>query len=162
MRGSAHTRRFLWLIALLLGIALVDQLIKRWIVALIGPAADRHRIELLGDVVAIEYVRNSGAAFGLFQGATPLFAVVALVTIGVGMLVVWRVAEADLPLAIGISVILGGALGNVIDRVARSYVIDFVALGPFWRFNLADSCISLGAIFVLWLLWRADKQDQVS
>ena len=59
----------------------------------------------------------------------------------------------------GISFIIGGALGNVIDRIVRGYVVDFVAIGRFWKFNLADSCITLGVLFVFWLLWRADNQE---
>lgn len=159
MQQSIHVRRFLWLLSLILGIALADQLIKRWIVDLVGPSADRHRIEILGSFVAIEYLENTGAAFGMFRDATVLFSIVATIAVIIGLLLVWREAMADLPLALGISLIIGGALGNVIDRIARGYVVDFIAIGRFWKFNLADSCITLGVLFVFWLLWRADNQE---
>lgn len=159
MQSGNHMRRFLWLLSLILGIALVDQLVKRWMVELIGPSASQHRIELLGSFVALEYLQNTGAAFGMFRDATTLFAIVAVVAIGVGLFLVWREAASDWPLALGISLIIGGALGNVIDRIVRGYVVDFVAIGRFWKFNLADSCITLGVLFVFWLLWRADNQE---
>lgn len=159
MQQSIHVRRFLWLLSLILGIALADQLIKRWIVDLVGPSADRHRIELLGSFVAIEYLENTGAAFGMFRDATVLFSIVATIAVIIGLVLVWREAMTDLLLALGISLIIGGALGNVIDRIARGYVVDFIAIGRFWKFNLADSCITLGVLFVFWLLWRADNQE---
>lgn len=154
MSHEHHLRRFLWLVSLILGIALLDQLIKQAMVRTIGPGADQHRIEILGRFFAIEYLENRGAAFGMFQGATAFFAMVAIIAVGAGLVFVWRTASHDLPMAAAICLIVGGATGNVIDRIARGYVVDYIAVGRFWKFNLADACISIGAVVLFILLWR--------
>lgn len=155
MPREHHLRRFLWLVSLILGIALLDQLIKRAMIRSIGPDADHHRVEVLGRLLAFEYLENRGAAFGMFQSATALFAAVAIVAIGVGLVFVWRAAGHDMPMAVAICLIVGGATGNVIDRIMRGYVVDYVAIGRFWKFNLADACISVGAVLLFTLLWRS-------
>lgn len=162
MRGHNHVQRFLWLTSLVLVIALADQLIKQQIQRSIGPATGTHRVELLGHFLALEYVQNRGAAFGMFQQATTVFGAIAVVAIGFGVYMVWRCATAEPMLATGICLILGGALGNMIDRVTRGYVVDFIAIGNFWKFNLADSCITIGAMLTFWLLWRSDQSQSIS
>lgn len=154
MSREHQLRRFLWLVSLILGIALLDQLIKQAMVRSIGPDAAQHRIEFVGRFLAFEYLENRGAAFGMFQNATMLFATVAIIAIGTGLVFVWRTAGHDLPMAVTICLIIGGALGNVIDRIVRGYVVDYIAVGRFWKFNLADACISVGAVLLFILLWR--------
>ncbi|MCO5219865.1 MAG: signal peptidase II [Thermomicrobiales bacterium] len=161
MPREHHLRRFLWLVSLILGIALLDQLLKRAMIRLIGPDADQHRVEVLGRLFAFEYLENRGAAFGLFQSATALFAAVAIIAIGVGLFFVWRFAGRDLPMAVAICLIVGGAMGNAVDRIVRGYVVDYVAVGRFWKFNLADACISVGAVLLFILLWRTGESSSL-
>ena len=107
-------------------------------------------------------VHNYGAAFGFLNGEggwqTWLFTGVAIV-IGIGLLI-WlaRLKRSERWLAIAIALVIGGALGNLIDRLILGYVVDFLDfyIGQYhWpTFNLADSCITIGALMIIWRLWR--------
>ena len=162
MRGTVLIRRLLWLLTLIVAIVLLDQWIKRLMVAWIGPNAATHRQEVLGTFVAFEYLENRGAAFGMFHQRTELLAVVSILIVAIAMGAIVRFALIDVPLAIGISMIVGGAVGNIIDRLGRGYVVDYIAIGQFWKFNLADAAVTFGAAITFWGLWRADAARQSS
>lgn len=162
MRGTRLIRRILWLLALITVIVLADQSLKRLMVDWIGPGATSHRVELLGSAVAFEYLENRGAAFGMFQQGTSVLAVVSIVIVAVAMAFMVRVAASDFTLALCISLIVGGAIGNAIDRIARGYVVDYIAIGSFWKFNLADAAVTVGAILTFITLWRAESAAPIT
>lgn len=162
MSGTNLLRRILWLLAVIVVIVLFDQLIKRAIVDWIGPGAESQRWELLGNILAFEYLENRGAAFGLFQQGTAILTVVSIVIIAVALVGLVRAAISSLWLALGISLIIGGAIGNLIDRIVRGFVVDYIAIGNFWKFNLADAAVSVGAVLTFILLWRADSVNEYS
>jgi signal peptidase II len=135
--------------AALIGIVLVDQLTKSWAVAALADGP-KHAI---GDFLVFEVSRNSGSAFSRFQGYTPVLAVFAIV---IAVFVARALRQAtDRWTLIGLVLVLGGALGNLADRLARSpgflrgHVVDFVAVGWWPVFNFADSCITVGAIVLI-------------
>lgn len=160
MSGTNLFRRILWLLALIVSIVLLDQVIKRVMIDWIGPRASSQRWELPGGFIAFEYLENRGAAFGIFQDRTSLLAVVSILIIAVAIVAFVRFAITDLWLAVGICLIIGGAIGNAIDRIARGYVVDYMAIGNFWKFNLADAAVSIGAVLTFILLWRADSANE--
>jgi signal peptidase II len=141
-------RKFYFLIAL--GVLALDRFTKR-LVAKDIPLHDS--ISVIRHVFYITHVENSGAAFGLFNdspshwkiGLLVLFSVVALVIVSA---LLWR-SHAMTASAVGLSLILGGALGNLWDRVINGRVVDFllVYIGSYqWpSFNVADSAIVVGA-----------------
>ena len=148
------TPRFRSLLAIAAVVAVLDQLTK-WLVAA--------RLEELDRIVVLpffELVRwhNTGAAFGLLSGASGwqngLFLVLGLGLLGfLGVLMRKASPEHDALWATGLALLAGGAVGNLIDRMARGYVLDFLSLHyQGWRFpafNLADSAITIGVILVL-------------
>lgn len=146
-------------IVALLVVAL-DLLIKRWMTAWIGPEADRHASWLVSDTIGIEYVRNTGAAFGLFQGNPELLTAVAiLVTAGLVWLVLLEVSSPTWAILI-IGLLAGGSTGNLIERVANGYVTDFFAVGPWPRFNIADTAITVGiTIFAVTVVFDEMRGD---
>ena len=156
MRGTRLVRRILWLGALIIAIVLLDQSLKRLMVEWIGPQAASHRVELLGSLVAFEYLENRGAAFGMFQQGTSLLTAISLVIVVVAVVFMVRAAATDFLLALCIALIVGGAVGNAIDRIIRGYVVDYIAIGNFWKFNLADAAVTVGAILTFITLWRAE------
>lgn len=160
MRTFNLTQKLLWLGSIILVVVLVDQIVKRWMVDWIGPGNLNHRVEMLGSFVAFEYLENRGAAFGLFGQSTTVLAVVSVVIIVIGMYALVHFARDEFLLAASIALILGGAVGNAIDRFSRGFVVDYIAIGSFWKFNLADSAITLGVIFSFLLLWQADSNEQ--
>lgn len=161
MRTTTRIQRLLWLLAIIFTVVLIDQWSKRLMVDWIGPAADGHRVELLGSFVAFEYLENRGASFGFFQQGTLLLAIVSVLIISAGMVMMVRFAD-HFSLAAAIALLLGGAIGNAIDRFARGFVVDFIAIGRFWKFNLADSAITIGVLLALYLTWRADHASSPS
>lgn len=92
--------------------------------------------------------KNSGAAFGLFQGYKWLFIAVALIV----LFFVFRFRNRFNNLALGC--LLGGTLGNLIDRVIYGYVIDFIDLGFWPSFNVADLFSTLGVLLLIYLHWK--------
>jgi signal peptidase II len=111
------------------------------------------------------YLRNTGAAFSMLADAPPAFFVLLGVAVSVGILI-WlrRHPQGERLVAVGLSLILGGALGNVIDRVTRGYVVDFVDFywggWHFAAFNLADTAITIGAGLLILdsiLQWRRER-----
>ena len=146
--------------AIVLGIVVLDQLTKLWAVRDLRDAP----VDVIGTDIGFALVRNTGSAFSLFQAFTPLLAVVAIV---VAVILVRTVRRTrDTLMVVGLSLVLGGALGNLIDRVFRSpgflkgAVVDFVHLGDFPTFNVADSAITIGAILIVIWAIRADVREQ--
>ena len=117
--------------------------------------------QLVGSYLQIIRGENRGGLFGILQGSAPLL---ALLSVGVILaLVIYHERERlprVSPLTVGIGLLIGGAIGNLIDRVAFGYVLDFIDVGVgslrFWTFNIADAGISFGiAILLVDTLWRS-------
>jgi signal peptidase II len=145
-------------------VVVLDQLSKAWIVANFGRDASVHGQSLIAGVLDLHYLENTGAAFGQFQGAGWILGVIAVVVIAVILILVPRLHArpegAPWPLLLALALVLGGALGNLIDRVRVGYVVDFVTptfarvtLGDtiyqFPTFNVADSSITVGVLLLL-------------
>ena len=134
----------------------LDQLAKAEIVAALGPGRERHAIELVGSWLRFEYVENRGAAFGVLRNQSALLSVFA-VGVLVGMVLFYRRLMAASPwVALGVGFVAGGAIGNLIDRARLGYVVDFVAVGPWPRFNVADSAITIGVAVLATVVVRDD------
>ncbi len=137
------------MLATLVVIVGLDQLTKAWAVSALADGP-KHAI---GDFLVFEVARNSGSAFSRFQGYTPVLALLAIV---ITVFVARAVRQAtDRWTLVGLVLVLGGALGNLGDRLARSpgflrgHVVDFIAVGWWPLFNVADSCITIGAIVLV-------------
>ena len=120
----------------------------------------RHSVPVLPDLFHLTHTRNLGGAFGLFQDLADswrglIFSVVPLVVLGFLAVYAYRTPVGHTGLQSGLALIMGGALGNICDRLRLGYVVDF--LDFHWRdwhwpaFNLADSSIFLGVVLILLL-----------
>ncbi|MFJ3333541.1 signal peptidase II [Streptomyces sp. NPDC086766] len=120
-------------------------------------------IQIVGDWLKLEAIRNAGAAFGFGEAFTVIFTVIAAAVI----VVIARLARKlySLPWAIALGLLLGGALGNLTDRIFRApgvfegAVVDFIAPKHFAVFNLADSAIVCGGILIVLLSFRGLDPD---
>jgi signal peptidase II len=120
-------------------------------------------IEIVGDWLRFDAIRNAGAAFGFGEAFTVIFTMIAATVI----VVIARLARKlySLPWAIALGLLLGGALGNLTDRIFRSpgilegAVVDFIAPKHFAVFNLADSAIVCGGILIVLLSFRGLDPD---
>ncbi|MGW1881776.1 signal peptidase II [Streptomyces sp. NPDC001970] len=123
----------------------------------------REPIRVIGELLKFEAVRNPGAAFGFGEAFTVIFTIIAAAVI----VVIARLARQlySLPWAIALGLLLGGALGNLTDRVFRSpgvfegAVVDFIAPAHFAVFNLADSAIVCGGILIVILSFKGLDPD---
>jgi signal peptidase II len=107
--------------------------------------------------VQLVHVRNEGVAFGAFSGKPVVMVIVLLALSG---LIVWFVRHADRPLVwLPTGLLLGGALGNIIDRVRDGAVTDFIKLPAWPAFNIADMAITCGVLSLLFVLERRDEAD---
>jgi signal peptidase II len=130
-------------------IVAIDQLTKAWAVAALSDGP----VHVIGETVELELTRNGGGAFSRFQGMTPVLAVGAIfVTF---MLARVLRGMTDRVLVVALTLVLGGALGNLVDRFVRApgflrgHVIDFVSVGWWPVFNVADSCVTIGAVLLI-------------
>jgi signal peptidase II len=106
---------------------------------------------------------NTGAAFGMFKDASTILTVLAFIVIGAILFYYPQVSRDDWSLRLALSMQLGGAIGNLIDRLTIGHVTDFISVGNFPVFNIADASISVGAVVLflgVWLQERADKKRE--
>jgi signal peptidase II len=157
----ARRRRLLRVFgALPAGVLLVDPLTKVWAVAALRPG---ERTPLIGDLLGLQLVRNDGAALSIASGMTWVLTLVATAVVVVIVRVSRRLGSPGWAVALGL--LLGGALGNLVDRMVREpgplhgHVIDFLA---YWRLfigNVADIAIVFAAVLVVWLTARGVHVD---
>lgn len=147
----------------------LDQITK---VAMIARFKNRQSISLIDNFLAFTNVGNDGAAFGLFSGYNiAFFLTVNLIAVGFILYFFWTIESDRVMLAAGLSMILGGAFGNLMDRLRLGYVIDFidvhhqftwVSYNFLWpKFNVADSAILVGVFFFVIDFIRIEKQRQM-
>lgn len=159
VRGKGK-RKIVVLFAVAVFAYLLDLISKMIVVAKL----EHHEpIDILGDWLRFDAIRNAGAAFGIGEAFTVIFTVIAATVI----VVIARLARKlySLPWAIALGLLLGGALGNLTDRIFRSpglfkgAVVDFIAPAHFAVFNLADSAIVCGGILIVILSFRGLDPD---
>jgi signal peptidase II len=130
---------------------------------LLGPEGTGPRsVPVLGSYIRLTYVENRGAAFGLLQDQTTFFVLVGLVVIVVIFASYRQLERPGWGLNFCLGLQLGGALGNLMDRIRSGYVVDFVDL-TFWPvFNVADSAICVGVGLLAWNLLFAKQHAEQS
>mgnify|MGYP005864192991 CR=1 FL=1 len=150
--------------ALMVGVAAavvaLDQLSKAGVMRYLAPYTPWNPIAPLRPIVTLTYVTNTGVAFGLFPQLGNLYVVVALVVIA-GLIVFYRqyaLSQPLLRLCLGLQV--GGALGNLIDRLRFGHVIDFIDFKVWPVFNVADSCIVIGVVILAFVLLREMPEEE--
>lgn len=119
-----------------------------------------HSRPVLGRLLAITHAQNTGAAFSLGVGLGNLFLALELVAVGVILYLYRRVPPGELWMRLAMGMVLGGALGNAIDRVLSSAVTDFIDLGWWPVFNLADAGIVVGALILFWRLSKTSVSEE--
>ena len=159
---NAKTKLVLaWLAVILV----IDQLTK-FIVDRMMPLY--HSIPVIDNLFNLTYIRNTGAAFGILAGSAaafrlPFLMIFSLLAIGFIIVMLRRLPERETGLISALAFILGGAIGNLIDRFAYGEVIDF--LDFYWAnyhwpaFNIADSFITIGVTITVYYLIKAKGED---
>lgn len=142
----------------------IDFITKAMAVEQLVPRHVPHNI--IGDYVRFTLAYNPGAAFSMYLGPASrwIFATLSVVIVVVLFRITADLTRVSRLAAIGVPIVIGGAIGNLIDRIRyRDGVVDFIDIGVgdvrFWVFNVADSAVTVGAVCLVLALWR---QDQVS
>ena len=166
-RGSR--RRWALFLGLSTSVVLVDQATKAWVdgsfalaSASAPPGDPAAPTPVVGDLVRIAKTYNDGGIFGLFDAAAPVLGLISLVVIAGIAWYHWRhEAAGGTSSSVGLGLLLGGALGNLIDRARFGYVIDFVDAGlgslRWFAFNVADAAISLSLLLLLVAVLAGDR-----
>ena len=139
----------------------LDRLTKSVVSARYGFHTSESSVNILGDWLQVEYAENRGAAFGLLSGLTPALSVIAVVVVVALLIQFSREPTQDWWRVVALGLVVGGALGNLIDRVRQGFVVDFIAVGPWPNFNVADSAISVGMLLLVWRWTRFERQTHL-
>ena len=146
MNGRPIWPTFLGLAAVII---VADQLTKAWIRATIAPGAS---ISIVGDYLRLVHSQNNGALFGLFRESAILFGLASIIVIG--LIVAYHGRSGRSPyMSVALGLLLGGAIGNLIDRLRLGHVVDFVDAGigdvRWYTFNVADAAISFAIVLLI-------------
>ena len=150
--GKYRGRLRLFLIVAAL-VVILDQLSKLWI------DANRPQIQLLPGVLDLVYVENTGAIFGLVHSHTELFIALGIAASVIILVFLYYFPPATNVGMLSFALILGGAVGNLIDRIRLGYVIDFISfhvheLFHWPAFNIADAALTVGILMLIYYLYK--------
>ena len=143
----------------IIALVLIDQIIK-----IIVFYELKQEITLIPNIISLNYLENYGSAFGMFSGRIILIALDLLIIICVIKLLVTKKYDVPEKSKFGFSLVLAGGIGNLIDRIARGFVIDYIDISELINypvFNFADILILLGVIYVIiiTLITTVQKQE---
>jgi signal peptidase II len=148
----AHGRaRWGVFVTIAVSVVVLDQLSKAWLTSWIEQG---EVVAVIGDYVRLVFGHNSGALFGLFRDQAILFGIVSLGV--VGLIVAYHGRSGrNLYLSVALGLLLGGAIGNLIDRFRLGFVVDWIDIGlgdiRFWTFNVADAAVSTAIVLLIGL-----------
>ncbi len=147
-RGRARWGVF---VAIAVTVVVLDQASKAWLVSWVAPG---EVVRVVGDYVRVVFGQNSGALFGLFRDQALLFGIVSLGVVGLILAYHGR-SGRNVYLSVTLGLLLGGAIGNLIDRFRLGYVVDWIDIGlgdiRFWTFNVADAAVSTAIVLLIGL-----------
>jgi signal peptidase II len=150
----------------IVGIAIVIVALDQWTKGLVraniplGGSWLPESWEWLSPYARIVHWYNTGAAFGMFKEGSMVFTVLAFIVIGLILYYYPHVEQADWSLRIAMSMQLGGAAGNLIDRLTIGHVTDFISVGKFPVFNVADASITVGAAVLFLGVWMMEIAER--
>ena len=139
-----------WFLVVTLVIIAVDQAVK-WLIRETVDRGDSHDVVWPLEIV---HFTNSGAAFGMLQGAGPLLVMTSVFCMAAIVVFLFNPSFAHPLMRLGLALMLGGAVGNLIDRVKDGEVVDFIKVPRFPAFNVADSAITIGVLLLIWAMLR--------
>jgi signal peptidase II len=150
-RAPARHARWILFATVALTVVILDQLTKASLVSMLDPG---ERLEVVGTWLRLVHGQNSGALFGLFRDQAVLFGLVSLGVIGLIIAYHGR-SGRNTYLTVALGLLLGGAIGNLLDRFRLGYVVDWIDVGigdtRFWTFNVADAAVSTAIVLLIGL-----------
>jgi signal peptidase II len=157
-------KKYLWDYIYLLSIAsfivVLDQWTKQLVRTLIPFGESWSPWQWLEPYIRLVHWQNTGAAFGMFQRFGMVFTVLAFI-VSIAILYYYpQVPRNEWAIRLAMAMMLGGAVGNLIDRLTLGTVTDFISLGTFAVFNVADACISVGTAILILAVWVSERKQK--
>ena len=157
---NKYFKAYIFLLPIAISLIVLDQ----WTKTLVRSNLDFNElwmpIEWLSPYVRVVNWHNTGAAFGIFQGMNGVFMVLAFFIIAMILFYFPQIPSTDIYFRLALSLQMAGAAGNLIDRLSRGFVTDFISIGRFPVFNVADSCITMGVVVLLLGMWIEERRPQ--
>lgn len=152
-----------WLLFTVAGsVIILDQISKALVRAHIPFGGRWMPLEWLAPYFRFVYWHNTGAAFGLFQQGGLIFAILAVIVAIFIILYYPQVPQEEKLMRFALALQMGGALGNLIDRIRFGPVTDFISVGDFAVFNIADACITVGVGILILAIWLAERREKLA
>lgn len=158
MKKYFYSTRWLFLVAIL--IVGLDQISKFLIRQNLAFGEIWSPWEWLTPYARFVHISNTGAAFGMFKNGNPIFMVLAVIVSGAILYYYPRIPDTEKVIRFSLSLQLAGAVGNLIDRIFFGHVTDFISVGNFAIFNIADSSITVGVAILLIAVWMQDRKEK--
>ncbi len=160
-----YLRDYTILFLIAASVILLDQVTKYLVRSNLAPAEMWAPWHWLLPYARVVNWQNTGAAFGILQQFGDVFKILPLLVSGAIIYFNSQVPSSEWPMRVALGLMLGGALGNVIDRFARGYVTDFISVGTFAVFNVADASVTVGVTILILYIWiqerrRPDAQEE--
>ena len=153
-----------YLLLILVAVIIVtsDQLAKVWVRAHVALGGDwlPARLAWLMPYARIRFWYNSGAAFGIFANGNLVFMILAIIVAGAILYYYPRVSRKDWWLRLALMLQFSGAVGNLTDRIQFGHVTDFISVGNFAIFNIADASISVGVVVLILGVWISEMTEK--
>ena len=143
-------------VLMMAALIVIDQIIKHWAATQLQPV---WRIAVIPGFFYLTYVRNFGAAFGILQGQRVLLTVVVILVLASGLYFILSGRVRERFVIWTVALILAGGAGNLIDRITRGYVVDYLDFGALFGFpvfNFADCCVVIGTFLLVIYVLRTD------
>lgn len=138
-------------------VLLIDQLTKILVLKYLKSIGS---LPIIKNIIHFTYVENRGAAFGILQNQRLFFIIITFIVVGFIVFYFHKKDYYPKPMMIGLSLIVGGAIGNLIDRILYGFVVDFIDFRVWPVFNMADSAIVIGQILIVYVILKYDVLDQ--
>ncbi|MGE5124108.1 MAG: signal peptidase II [Acidobacteriaceae bacterium] len=155
-----YIRDYAYLITIAAVIVIIDQWTKHLVQSLIPFGGSWSPWPWLAPYARIVHWSNTGAAFGMFQNMGLVFTILAFI-VAIAILYYFpRVPRSEWAIRLAMVMQLGGAVGNLIDRLTQGTVTDFVSVGTFAVFNVADASISVGTAILILAVWMSERKQK--
>jgi signal peptidase II len=141
-------------------IIVLDQWTKLWVRSHLEYGEAWAPWDWLLPYMRVIHAQNTGAAFGMLQGLNAVFTVLAIIVSCVILYYFPRVPREDWLLRLALALQFAGAVGNLIDRITEGYVTDFISVGMFPVFNIADASISVGVALLILAMWLKEREQK--
>ncbi len=146
-------KKYLIALSAALFVIFLDQLTKLLIRRSFQP---NESVPMISSILHLTYVTNTGSAFGLFRGFNLIFIIFSIIVVIAVFYFIRQAKENRKALQLSLGLLMGGTIGNLVDRLLYGYVTDFIDFRVWPVFNVADSAVTVSVIFLIILLWRED------